>query len=119
MAFTTDFKVEVKLDPRWKQLENDFKDAVEIAARHVETRAKDLVPVDTGATHGSIQAEPESGFVGIGSGLSWRVGASTEYAPFIEFGTIYMRERRFMIPAVEFEAPHFKRMIHAITQRLK
>ena len=49
-AFGADVTVTFQLDPRWRQLEQEFQQVVEIAARHVEAKAKDDVPVDTGTT---------------------------------------------------------------------
>ena len=48
--FGVDATVTFRLDPRWRELESRFQQVVEIAARHVETKAKDDVPVKTGAT---------------------------------------------------------------------
>ena len=37
--FQMDVEVRVELDPRWRQLEDMYAKAGEIAARHVETKA--------------------------------------------------------------------------------
>ena len=109
--FNMDMRVTVQLSPNWRTLESEIKQATEIAARHVEAGAKDrirggVIPedraVDTGTTMGTINARRDDA-----EGLSWRIGPSTEYAPFIEYGTIYMRARPFMTPALETEAPRF------------
>ena len=71
--FGVDATITFRLDPRWRELESRFQQVVEIAARHVETKAKDDVPYDTGATKNSINATPEGE-------LSWRVGPTTEDA---------------------------------------
>ena len=68
---------------------------VGIAAGQVETRAKQLVPVDTGATKNSIQQYPSDG------GLVVAIGPSTSYAPYLEFGTRFMSARPYMTPALE------------------
>ena len=109
--FNMDMRVTVQLSPNWRTLESEIKQATEIAARHVEAGAKDrirggVIPedraVDTGTTMNTINARRDDA-----EGLSWRIGPSTEYAPFIEYGTIYMRARPFMTPALETEAPRF------------
>ena len=109
--FDMDMRVTVQLSPNWRTLESEIKQATEIAARHVEAGAKDrirggVIPedraVDTGTTMNTINARRDDA-----EGLSWRIGPSTEYAPFIEYGTIYMRARPFMTPALETEAPRF------------
>ena len=111
--FVYEATMEIKLDPRWRQLEQEFKDLVEIAARRIETLAKDkMIWVDTGATKNSIAATEEGE-------LEWIIGPTTEYAPFLEFGTVYMKERPFMVPAAEAMRPNIDRAVRALTEKLK
>jgi HK97 gp10 family phage protein len=69
--------------------------------------ARRLVPYDTGATYDSIVSTSGTGsgtfgFRVAGSTVWWtEVGAQTFYAPFLEFGTIYMAPRPFMGPAYD------------------
>ena len=116
--FQMDVEVRVELDPRWRQLEDKYAKAVEIAARHVETKAKNKVPVDTGATKNSINSNPASATGLFGTVPAWRVGPTTEYAPFLEFGTVYMKERPFLIPALESESPKLMEAIKQINDEL-
>ena len=110
--FEYEVTMEIKLDPRWRQLEQEFKDLVEIAARRIETLAKDKVPVDIGTTKNSIAATEEGE-------LEWIIGPTTEYAPFLEFGTVYMKERPFMVPAAEEMRPNIDRAVRGLTEKLK
>ena len=116
--FRMDLEVRVELDPRWRQLEDKYAKAVEIAARHVETKAKAKVPVDTGATKNSINSNPAEAIGMFGTVTAWRVGPTTEYAPFLEFGTVYMKERPFLIPALESESPKLLEAIKQINDQL-
>ena len=120
--FTMNLAVEVTIDPRWRQLGARVPKAVEIAARNVEKDAKARIAawpaVDTGTTMNSIEAKPEGGFIQ-GENLSWRIGPVTEYSPFIEFGTRYMKARPFMVPALEGEAPRFKEAMAQIVKKLE
>ena len=116
--FRMDLEVRVELDPRWRQLEDKYAKAVEIAARHVETKAKAKVPVDTGATKNSINSNPAEATGIFGTVTAWRVGPTTEYAPFLEFGTVYMKERPFLIPALESESPKLLEAIKQINDQL-
>jgi HK97 gp10 family phage protein len=113
--FNMNMEIKVQLDPRWRELEGKYTKAVEIAARHVEARAKQICVekdiIDTGATMNSINAK-ESGE------MVWRIGPTTEYAPFLEFGTIHMIARAFMIPALESETPKFTEAIRQINNEL-
>ena len=111
-AFGADVTVTFQLDPRWRQLEQAFQQVVEIAARHVEAKAKDDVPVDTGTTKNSISATQEDE-------LAWRVGPTTEYAPFLEYGTRHMIARPFLIPAVEVEMPRLELALAQLVMRLQ
>jgi HK97 gp10 family phage protein len=119
--FNMNLKVEVTLNPNWRDRRATIHRAIEIAARNVEKDAKARIAawpaVDTGTTMNSIEAKPEGGFMR-GENLAWRVGPVTEYAPFIEFGTIYMKARPFMIPALEGEAPRFKEAIAQLMAKL-
>ena len=115
--FNMNMQVSVQLPRNWRELENKIKMATEIAARHVETDGKRRIAewpaVDTGATMNSINARPD----GI-EGLSWKIGPSTEYSPFIEYGTVYMRARPFMTPALESESPRFVEAMRQIINEL-
>ena len=71
--------------------------------------------VDTGATMNSINARPDDTDA---NGLSWKIGPSTEYAPFIEYGTVYMRARPFMTPALEQESPRFVEALRQVFNEL-
>ena len=83
-----------------------------IAAHNVEGRAKELVPVDTGATKNSIIPTP------IDDGLGASIGPSTTYAPWLEFGTHRMAARPFMRPALEAENQPFQSAIIAALQQV-
>ena len=65
----------------------------------VATEAKRLAPVDTGRLRSSIYSEPD--------GPDVIVGASAEYAAYVEYGTRYQHAQPFMTPA-----------IHAVAQRV-
>lgn len=110
-------KVDVRLNPRWRQLEDKALKVVQIAAFNVEKDSKqrmtDWPAVDTGDTRDSIFVAETSEIAGA---ASYRVGPTTDYAHFVEFGTVKMSARPYMIPALEQEAP---RMKEALSQVLK
>ncbi len=68
---------------------------IKYATRIVQRTAKTLVPVDTGTLRNSIKTRylPESE-----SGVIY---SALEYAPHVEFGTVFMREQPFLGPAFE------------------
>lgn len=87
----------LNLDKCLKQLK-DIRDinvmnVISDGARKVQARAKDLAPVDTGALKGSIRVKQYAQF------LSAVVYTNLEYAPYQEFGTVYVPAHPFMHPA--------------------
>ena len=116
-----DMKIEIKLNPEWRKFQAEVTQAIEIAARNVEKGGKERIAawpaVDTGATMNSIEAKAVGGFIK-GENIEWRVGPTTEYAVFIEFGTWKMKARPFMIPALEDEGPRIEKAIKELMQRL-
>jgi HK97 gp10 family phage protein len=77
------------------------RDAVRDAGKDVESLAKQLAPVDTGALRASIRTEYSEG------GLTFRTGSDLDYAPFVEFGTAVSPAQPFLFPAFEAIRPHF------------
>ena len=88
--------------PLANEIADELKKVVFLAARNIEKRAKDLVPVDTGATKNSISVEPTM------PSLTHIIGPTTEYAPFVEYGTRYSNAQPFMTPAMEAETQPFR-----------
>ena len=115
-------KWDVRLNPKWRQLEDTVLKVVQIAAFNVEKGAKYNIStdpgraVDTGETRDSIFVAETSEIAGA---ASYRVGPTTDYAHFIEFGTVKMRERPYMIPALEQETPRLKEALSQVLQDLE
>ena len=103
--------IEIKVDPRLRQFDAQLDDVIQIAARNIESRAKQLVPVDTGDTQSSIEARSPKK-------MEWRIGPTTEYAPFLEFGTERMSARPYLIPSIEHEKPRIKKAIEELIRKL-
>lgn len=59
-------------------------------------------PVDTGAMARSIKMELSNG------GLHAEIGPTTEYAPYVEYGTRYMNAQPFVRPALLVQSVKFK-----------
>lgn len=75
--------------------------AVQKAAFDVEARAKELVPVDTGALKNSIQSE-------MTGDLSAVVAVGMEYAPYVEYGTSRGAAQPYLTPAADMVRPGFE-----------
>ena len=114
-------KIELKLNPKWMEFQAEVTKAIEIAARNVEKGGKERIAawpaVDNAFTMNSIEAKAVGGFIK-GENIEWRVGPVTEYAVFIEFGTVNMRARPFMIPALEDESPRIEKAIKELMGKL-
>lgn len=57
----------------------------------------------TGATKESIRLDMEDG------GFTAEIGPTTEYSPYVEYGTRYMEAQPFVRPAYEEQVAEFKR----------
>ena len=67
--------------------------------------ARELVPWDTGATNWSIHADPVSATA---DGTFWTdYGPTTYYSRWLEWGTVHMAPRPFMIPSADLVGPAF------------
>jgi HK97 gp10 family phage protein len=72
-------------------------------ALDIEADAKKTVAVDTGATKNSITADID--------GLHAEIGPTTNYAPYLEYGTARMAPRPFMGPAADKRVPIMNRAV--------
>ena len=79
---------------------------------NVEAKAKEIVPVDTSATKNSIWPDFDNL-----RNLEVRIGPTTDYAPFVEFGTSRQRAQPFMIPAIEAEGPRLAQAVVEMFRR--
>lgn len=77
------------------------------SAQRVVATAQQLVPVDTGATKGSIHASGPNGAPFTLRSVEAEIGPTTEYAPHLEYGTVDMAPHAFMGPALDRESPDF------------
>lgn len=97
---------------------------VDFFGQNIKENARRFVPVDSGATLQSIHAgdaggggpeggpTPDGKPVAMGDGWSIEVGPTTYYARWLEFGTVKMSPRPFMIPAISIVEPAFISAMH-------
>jgi len=83
----------------------DIMPAIKPATRLVQTTAKTLAPVDTGFLKRSIFVRFED------LKMQGIVYTTTEYAPYMEFGTVNNRPHPFMIPALLYHKKDIKNLI--------
>lgn len=76
----------------------------------LQQKAQRNTPVDTGNLRRSEQLEIENG------GMTARVAATANYAPYVEFGTRFMDGRHYMKAAFDAQAPIFKSDLDRLTR---
>lgn len=139
MSITASIQVDLtKLGRLTKELRPRLEDVVAVAAHNIERHAKDLVPVDTGATKSSIYvniagqdssySEGASGArsarPGVGitpevkpegeKGLAATIGPSTDYALALELGSKGRPARPFLIPSLQAQRGPFMEAVRAV-----
>ena len=80
-------------DEQSEALEEEVHNIVENVGDNMVTYAQGIVPVRTGNLMASIFAEVDE------DNLSVTLGATADYASFIEYGTVKMRAQPFLQPA--------------------
>jgi HK97 gp10 family phage protein len=91
----------------------EAREEVQMSALEIESRAKELSPVDTGRLRSSIRTEvgaaPEE--------ISATVFTDVDYAIFVELGTSRAEAQPFLVPAAEEVAPQMIRRLEGIVER--
>jgi HK97 gp10 family phage protein len=82
-----------KIEELGGNLRSAIRKALERSAMSVQSQAKLLAPVDTGRLRASIDRRIE--------GRTAYVGTNLDYAPYVEYGTRYMRAQPYFEPALE------------------
>ncbi len=91
-----------------EEKQKGVKEVIEQTASDIEQSMKDFVPVDSGITQESIRTELSE------SGLAARIGPKKPKgfkAHWLEFGTVKMSARPFMVPAYEKNKPEYIRRL--------
>lgn len=105
-----------KLIAYLEKLSNELKERIkrELIWAGIETqnRARQLCPVDTGTLRNSIVYEQKSDFEVI-------VGAYTDYASYVEYGTRKMNAQPYLNPAFEEVSKELQARIEKIASEVK
>ena len=100
-------------DEQSQALEEEVHAIVENAGDNMVTYAQGIVPVRTGNLMASIFAEVDE------DNLAVTLGATADYASFIEYGTVKMRAQPFLEPAAAIGQEEMNaRIEEAIVQRM-
>ncbi|MEI6796615.1 MAG: HK97-gp10 family putative phage morphogenesis protein [Methanomassiliicoccales archaeon] len=101
-----------KLQHLGEEVRTKAKEEIMTSALEIESRAKELCPVDTGRLRSSIRTDSSTE----GEELGATVFTDVDYAPYIELGTSRMAAQPFLVPAVEQVAPQMIRNLETIIQ---
>ncbi|MEM1566734.1 MAG: HK97 gp10 family phage protein [Candidatus Bathyarchaeia archaeon] len=91
--------------------QRNIQEHLERWAMEVREHARALAPVRTGLLRNSIYTKT--------SGWTVKVGASAEYAIYVEFGTRHMQAKPFLRPAVEEHLPTLENAILEALEKSK
>ena len=94
---------ELKIALKEKADMNAVKRVVKQNGAEMQAAAQRNAPVDTGTLKRSIRLEIADG------GLTAKVEATAEYAPYVEWGTRHMDARPYVKPAFHVQKEQFKR----------
>ena len=101
-------------DEQSQALEEEIHNIVENAGDNMVSYAQGIVPVRTGNLMASIFSEVDP------DDLSIALGATADYASFIEYGTVKMRAQPFLQPAADIgEEEMNARIEEAIVERME
>lgn len=81
------------------------KETIKMNGAEMQEKAQRNAPVDTGHLKRSIGLASDIA----SGGLSVRVKANANYAPYVEFGTRYMYAQPYMRPAFSKQSTQFKK----------
>ena len=93
-----------------KATEAQLAKAAEIIGGMAESYAKQVCPVDTGNLRNSITHSTED------NGHTVVIGTNVEYAPHVEMGTVRMRPRPYLRPAIEQHIAEYQGVLQTILQ---
>lgn len=100
-----------ELRAKLEQLDDGMKEQVRYAlafeGEKIKTTAQSLCPVKTGYLRSTIFARIEDWFL--------KVGASAHYAAYVEFGTRFMKARRFLSSSLELR---MQALINTVNQAI-
>lgn len=84
---------------------NALRNGVYKAGLKVESDAKQVVPVDSGALKGSIGTSSKDG------GMTVAIGTNLEYAPYVELGTSKMRAQPYLQPSLQKNKSNAQKLV--------
>lgn len=111
--------IAVELDTSGPYVAEKVDKIVRTYAHKIEANAKQIVPVDTGATRESIGTDVTYDRSGPGVSVTAIIGPTTEYAWWLEVGTHRMAPRAFMGPSADRYSGEFVDAVNAAADPLE
>ncbi len=100
-------------DEQSQALEEDVRNIVETAGDNMVSYAQGIVPVRTGNLMASIFSDLDEDYLAV------TLGATADYASFVEYGTVKIRPQPFLGPAAAIGQEEMNaRIEEAIVQRI-
>ena len=81
---------------------DDVRNVVKMNGAELQNKAKRMAPVDTGTLKRSIGLEITE------AGMTAEVEATAEYAPYVEYGTRFMKAQPYIRPSLEEQKKSFE-----------
>ena len=81
---------------------DDVRNVVKMNGAELQNKAKRMAPVDNGTLKRSIGLEITE------AGMTAEVEATAEYAPYVEYGTRFMKAQPYIRPSLEEQKKSFE-----------
>jgi len=108
--------VELKLKSFTPEVNEAIEKEIKISAINIQREAKKICPWITNRLRSSIAIQ----FFNSGGRINAaEIGSNVEYAPYVEFGTRYMKAEPYLRPAYHAELPKYKANVAKILRGLK
>lgn len=90
---------------------DDVRNVVKMNGAELQNKAKRIAPVDTGTLKRSIGLEITE------AGMTAEVEATAEYAPYVEYGTRFMKAQPYIRPSLEEQKKSFENDLSKILKK--
>ena len=102
-------ELQLKLDRLDLSVRSRVDEALSQEVARIQVAAQNLAPKRTGYLASTIYAQRTGEW-------AFKLGAKAQYAYFVEFGTRFMRARRFLSQALEQSMPH---VVQRVSQAIR
>lgn len=104
-------ELQTKLQTLDSAIKRRIQNSLNTLAQSIKETAQQLAPVRTGYLRSTIFAKTENWLI--------KVGARAPYAAYVEFGTRFMRGRRFLSQALQVHIPQLRQLMDLAVEEAK